>query len=52
MAERLSPEDSRILALESSSIGLCADADAIPELPQLAEGVERSLVDLTEGATA
>jgi diacylglycerol O-acyltransferase len=93
MAERLSPEDSRILALESSSIvghtskvviaepirevyslaeiaphhalrvsaisfagriaiGLCADGDAIPELSELAEGVERSLVELTEGVTA
>jgi WS/DGAT C-terminal domain len=93
MAERLSPEDSRILALESSSIvghtckvviaerirevyslaeiaphyalrvsaisfagriaiGLCADGGAIPELSELAEGVERSLVELTEGVTA
>ena len=32
------------------SIGLCADGDAIPELSQLAEGVERSLTELT-GAT-
>ena len=34
------------------AIGLCADGDAIPELPELAEGVERSLVELTEGVTA
>jgi hypothetical protein len=33
------------------AIGLCADGDAIPELPRLAEGVERSLVELTEGVT-
>jgi WS/DGAT/MGAT family acyltransferase len=33
------------------SIGLCADGDAIPELPELAEGVQRSLAELT-GATA
>jgi len=32
------------------SIGLCADGDAIPELPELAEGVERSLAELTRGA--
>jgi hypothetical protein len=52
MAERLSPEDSGILALESSPLGLCADGDAITELPELAEGVERSLVEVTEGVTA
>ena len=52
MAEQLSPEDSRILALESSSIGLCADADANPEPLELAEGVERSPAELTEGVTA
>jgi len=34
------------------AIGLCADGDAIPELPELAEGVERSLVELTKGVTA
>jgi WS/DGAT/MGAT family acyltransferase len=34
------------------AIGLCADGDAISELPELAEGVERSLVELTEGVTA
>jgi diacylglycerol O-acyltransferase len=34
------------------AIGLCADGDAIPELPELAEGVERSLIELTEGVTA
>jgi uncharacterized protein DUF1298 len=34
------------------AIGLCADADAIPELPELAEGVERSLVELTERVKA
>jgi WS/DGAT/MGAT family acyltransferase len=33
------------------AIGLCADGDAIPELPELAEGVERSLAELTEGVT-
>ena len=33
------------------SIGLCADGDAIPELPELAGGVERSLIELTRGAT-
>jgi diacylglycerol O-acyltransferase / wax synthase len=32
------------------AIGLCADADAIPELPELAEGIERSLIELTEGS--
>jgi WS/DGAT C-terminal domain len=32
------------------AIGLCADADAIPELPVLAEGIERSLIQLTEGS--
>ena len=31
------------------AIGLCADGDAIPELPELAKSVERSLVELTEG---
>jgi diacylglycerol O-acyltransferase len=31
------------------TIGLCADADAIPQLPDLADGVERSLVELTDG---
>ena len=34
------------------AIGLCADGDAITELPELAEGVGRSLVELTEGVTA
>ncbi len=34
------------------AIGLCADGDAIPELPELAEGVESSLAELTEGVTA
>jgi WS/DGAT/MGAT family acyltransferase len=34
------------------AIGLCADGDAIPELPELAEGVERSLVELTDGVGA
>jgi diacylglycerol O-acyltransferase / wax synthase len=34
------------------AIGLCADGDAIPELPELAGGVERSLIELTEGVTA
>ena len=34
------------------AIGLCADGDAIPELSELAEGVERSLIELTEGVTA
>ena len=34
------------------AIGLCADADAIPELPELAEGIERSLTELTEGVSA
>jgi diacylglycerol O-acyltransferase len=34
------------------AIGLCADGDAIPELPELAEGVERSLLELTEGVSA
>ncbi|HJU57774.1 MAG TPA: wax ester/triacylglycerol synthase domain-containing protein [Actinomycetota bacterium] len=29
------------------AIGLCADADALPELAELADGVERSLVELT-----
>jgi hypothetical protein len=52
MAERRSPEDSRILALESRSIGLCVDADANPEPPELAERMERSLAELTEGLTA
>ena len=33
------------------AIGLCADGDAIPELPELAKSVERSLVELTEGVT-
>jgi WS/DGAT C-terminal domain len=33
------------------AIGLCADSDAIPELPELAKSVERSLVELTEGVT-
>ena len=30
------------------AIGLCGDGDAIPELPELADGVERSLVELTQ----
>ena len=34
------------------TIGLCADGDAIPELSELAEGVERSLIELTEHVTA
>jgi diacylglycerol O-acyltransferase len=34
------------------AIGLNADGDAIPELPDLADGVERSLIELTEGVTA
>src|SRR5262245_44531685 len=34
------------------AIGLCADRDAIPELPDLADGIRRSLVELTEGVTA
>ena len=34
------------------SIGLCADGDAIPELAELAEGVDRSLSDLTGTASA
>jgi WS/DGAT/MGAT family acyltransferase len=34
------------------AIGLCADGDAIPELPELAQGIERSLVELTERVTA
>ena len=34
------------------AIGLCADGDAIPERTELAEGGERSLVELTEGVTA
>ena len=34
------------------AIGLCADGDAIPELPELADGVERSLVELTEGVAS
>ena len=29
------------------SIGLCADADAIPDLPVLAAGLEQSLHELT-----
>jgi diacylglycerol O-acyltransferase len=33
------------------SIGLCADADAIPDLAVLAEGVERSLGELTAVVT-
>jgi hypothetical protein len=52
MAERLSPEDSRILAPESSPISQCADGDANPEPPELAERMERSLAELTEGLTA
>jgi len=32
------------------AIGLCADGDAIPELPRLADGIERSLVELTRVA--
>ena len=34
------------------SIGLCADADAIPDLPVLADGLEQSLDELTTGVTA
>ena len=34
------------------AIGLNADGDAIPDLPQLAEGVRRSLVELTEDVGA
>jgi WS/DGAT/MGAT family acyltransferase len=34
------------------AIGLNADRDAIPELPELAKGIERSLVELTEGVWA
>jgi len=34
------------------AIGQSADGDAIEEPPELAEGVERSLVELTEGVTA
>ncbi|HET9249394.1 MAG TPA: wax ester/triacylglycerol synthase domain-containing protein [Actinomycetota bacterium] len=30
------------------AIGLCADGDAVPDLPELADGVERSMVELTE----
>jgi WS/DGAT/MGAT family acyltransferase len=33
------------------SIGLCADADAIPDLPALAAGIEQSLHELTTGVT-
>jgi hypothetical protein len=33
------------------SIGLCADADAIPDLPVLAAGLEQSLDELTSGVT-
>jgi diacylglycerol O-acyltransferase len=34
------------------SIGLCADADAIPDLPVLAGGLEEALDELTAGVTA
>jgi diacylglycerol O-acyltransferase / wax synthase len=34
------------------AIGLCADGDAIEGISELAEGVERSLVELTEGVSA
>jgi hypothetical protein len=34
------------------AIGPCADGDAIEEPTELAEGVERSLVELSEGVTA
>jgi WS/DGAT/MGAT family acyltransferase len=34
------------------AIGLCADGEAIPELGELAEGVDRSLTELTEGVSA
>ena len=34
------------------AIGLCADGDAIPELPELADGIEQSLVELTKGVSA
>ena len=34
------------------AIGLCGDGDAIPELPELADGVGRSLVELTQDVTS
>jgi WS/DGAT C-terminal domain len=34
------------------SIGLCADADAIPDLAVLADGLDESLVELTSEVTA
>jgi WS/DGAT/MGAT family acyltransferase len=37
---------------ERIAIGLCADADAIPDLAVLAEGLEQSLAELTAGVTA
>jgi hypothetical protein len=34
---------------ERMSVGLCADADAIPDLPVLAEGLDEALAELTTG---